>query len=259
MVLTGEHRNNWQKKTCHSVTLSTTNVTWTALGSNSGLRGDRPYIKLGKQRSVSQHVQLIHQYQYTISGTASFYKNEYGLKNQGSLYGPCTAFQALRSSGSQNGGRKDSHTVTARHAPPTSARLLLLSYTTTITTTTTTSTTTTTTTTINNNNNNNNVLVTNLLHTYNGNRVSFPEVKRPGCGVNYPPHLASRLKKEYSYGSTLHLDLRGLLLGETYLLLLLLLLLSSSSPLCRVFILIFLRQTMSLGNTVLQLICCYYS
>ena len=34
---------------------------------------------------------------------------------------------------------------------------------------------------------------------------------------------------------------------------------SSSSPLCRVFILIFLRQTMSLENTVLQLFCCYYS
>ena len=48
-----------------------------------------------------------------------------------------------------------------------------------------------------------------------------------------------------------------------YLLLLLLLSSSSSSsssyPLCRVFILIFLRQTMSLGNTVLQLFCCYYS
>ena len=34
---------------------------------------------------------------------------------------------------------------------------------------------------------------------------------------------------------------------------------SSSSPLCRVFILIFLRQSMSLGNTVLQLFWCYYS
>ena len=46
------------------------------------------------------------------------------------------------------------------------------------------------------------------------------------------------------------------------LLSLLLLLLSSSSSsytLCRVFILIFLRQTMSLGNTVLQLFCCYSS
>ena len=32
-----------------------------------------------------------------------------------------------------------------------------------------------------------------------------------------------------------------------------------SSSLCRVFILIFLRQTMSLGNRVLQLFCCYYS
>ena len=42
-------------------------------------------------------------------------------------------------------------------------------------------------------------------------------------------------------------------------LLLLLLSSSSSSPLCRVFILIFLRQTTSLGNTVLQLFCCYYS
>jgi len=45
------------------------------------------------------------------------------------------------------------------------------------------------------------------------------------------------------------------------LLLLLLLLLfssSSSSPLRRVFILTFLRQTVSLGNAVLQLFCCYY-
>ena len=34
---------------------------------------------------------------------------------------------------------------------------------------------------------------------------------------------------------------------------------SSSSPLCRVFILIFLKQTISLGNTVLQLFCCHSS
>ena len=34
---------------------------------------------------------------------------------------------------------------------------------------------------------------------------------------------------------------------------------SSSSPLCRVFTLIFLRKSTSLGNTVLQLFCCYYS
>ena len=40
--------------------------------------------------------------------------------------------------------------------------------------------------------------------------------------------------------------------------LLLLLLLLSSSPLCIVFILTFLRQTMLLGNTVLQLFCYYY-
>ena len=39
----------------------------------------------------------------------------------------------------------------------------------------------------------------------------------------------------------------------------LLLLLSSVSPLCRVSTLIFLRQSMSLGNTVLQLFWCNYS
>jgi hypothetical protein len=47
----------------------------------------------------------------------------------------------------------------------------------------------------------------------------------------------------------------------TFLLLLLLLLLSSSSsslsPLCRVFIHVFPRQTVSLGNTLLQLFCRY--
>ena len=31
---------------------------------------------------------------------------------------------------------------------------------------------------------------------------SLPGVKRPGRGVDHPPHLAPRLKKEYSYTST---------------------------------------------------------
>ena len=31
---------------------------------------------------------------------------------------------------------------------------------------------------------------------------SFRVVKRPGCGVDHPPHLAPRLKKEYSYTFT---------------------------------------------------------
>jgi hypothetical protein len=31
---------------------------------------------------------------------------------------------------------------------------------------------------------------------YSGYRVSFQEVKRPGSGVDHPPHLAPRLKKE---------------------------------------------------------------
>jgi hypothetical protein len=39
----------------------------------------------------------------------------------------------------------------------------------------------------------------------------YPVVKLPGRGVDHPPHLAPRLKKEYSYTSTLPLSLRGLL------------------------------------------------
>jgi hypothetical protein len=41
--------------------------------------------------------------------------------------------------------------------------------------------------------------------------ASYPGVRRPGRGVDHPPHLAPRLKKEYSYTSTLPLGLRGLL------------------------------------------------
>jgi hypothetical protein len=49
---------------------------------------------------------------------------------------------------------------------------------------------------------------------------SFPGVKRPGRGVDHQPHLASRLKKEYSYTSTCtpRLGLRGLFWFEIYLL-----------------------------------------
>jgi hypothetical protein len=52
---------------------------------------------------------------------------------------------------------------------------------------------------------------------WNGYRVSFPGVKRPGRGVDNPPHLAPRLKKEYSYTSNPNLSLHGLLQGELYL------------------------------------------
>ena len=44
----------------------------------------------------------------------------------------------------------------------------------------------------------------------------IPGVKQPGRGVNHPPHLAPRLKKEYSYTSTRPLGLCGLLQGESY-------------------------------------------
>jgi hypothetical protein len=39
---------------------------------------------------------------------------------------------------------------------------------------------------------------------------SFPGVKRPWRGVDRPPHLAPRLKKEWSYTSTAPLGLRDL-------------------------------------------------
>jgi hypothetical protein len=44
----------------------------------------------------------------------------------------------------------------------------------------------------------------------------FPAVKRPGHGVDNPPHLAPKLKKEYSYTSTPPLGLHGLFYGEFY-------------------------------------------
>ena len=40
--------------------------------------------------------------------------------------------------------------------------------------------------------------------------VSFPGVKRSVCGIDYPPHLAQRLKKEQRYISTPPLGLHGL-------------------------------------------------
>jgi hypothetical protein len=46
---------------------------------------------------------------------------------------------------------------------------------------------------------------------YNGCLVSFPEIKRLGCGVDHQLHLVPRLKKEYSYTSTPPLDLHVLL------------------------------------------------
>jgi len=43
---------------------------------------------------------------------------------------------------------------------------------------------------------------------------SHPVVKRPGRGVDHPPHLVPWLKKEYNYTSTPLLGLRGLFKGE---------------------------------------------
>jgi hypothetical protein len=49
---------------------------------------------------------------------------------------------------------------------------------------------------------------------YSGPRVPFAGVKRPRRGIDHPPHLALRLKKEYSYTSTPFLDLYVLWYGE---------------------------------------------
>jgi len=46
---------------------------------------------------------------------------------------------------------------------------------------------------------------------------SFPGVKRPGRGVDHPPHLEQRLKKEWSYTSTPPLGRRGLFRDYLYL------------------------------------------
>jgi hypothetical protein len=46
---------------------------------------------------------------------------------------------------------------------------------------------------------------------------SFPGVKRPGRGVDHPPHLALRLRTEYSYTSTPLLGLRDLFYGTVYI------------------------------------------
>jgi hypothetical protein len=40
MILTGETQSA-RKNTCSSATLSTTNLTWTDLASNPGIRGER--------------------------------------------------------------------------------------------------------------------------------------------------------------------------------------------------------------------------
>jgi hypothetical protein len=46
---------------------------------------------------------------------------------------------------------------------------------------------------------------------------SFSGVNRSGLVVDHPPHLARKLKKEYSYTSTPPMGLRGLFYGEIYI------------------------------------------
>jgi len=50
--------------------------------------------------------------------------------------------------------------------------------------------------------------------SYRMNTGYFPGVKRPGHGVDHPPHIAPRLKNWYSHTSTLPLGFHGLFSGE---------------------------------------------
>ena len=47
--------------------------------------------------------------------------------------------------------------------------------------------------------------------SYTMGTLSFRAVKRPGCGVDHPPHPEPRLKKYWSNNSPPPLGLRGLL------------------------------------------------
>jgi len=45
---------------------------------------------------------------------------------------------------------------------------------------------------------------------------SFPEVQRPGRGVDHPPPSSTEIKTDYSYTSTPPLAFRGLFYRELY-------------------------------------------
>jgi len=51
---------------------------------------------------------------------------------------------------------------------------------------------------------------------YNAHRFSFLGIKRPGRGINHPPYLAPRLKKEYNYTATSPLGHYDMFKGELH-------------------------------------------
>jgi hypothetical protein len=53
---------------------------------------------------------------------------------------------------------------------------------------------------------------------YNEYRVSFPEIKRKERGVDRPPNLTSRFKKEWKYTTTPPLGVYGQFCGKLYFL-----------------------------------------
>jgi hypothetical protein len=83
MKMTGQNRSTGGK-TCHSVTLSTTNPTWTDPGSNPGIRGERPATnRLSHGTALKPHI-IIHTIKivshmnlYTYSHIQSTYTDTY--------------------------------------------------------------------------------------------------------------------------------------------------------------------------------------
>ena len=71
MVLRGRNPKHWEKKTCTSSTLSTTNLTRTRLGLNPTLRGDRSATNRLRHGTVCIHPNLHYtKYRYSDDNCA---------------------------------------------------------------------------------------------------------------------------------------------------------------------------------------------
>jgi hypothetical protein len=62
MILKGENRSGTGTKTCPSTTFSTTNLTWTDVGLNPGLRGERSGTDLLSHQYVVTNMATLRNY-----------------------------------------------------------------------------------------------------------------------------------------------------------------------------------------------------
>jgi hypothetical protein len=63
MILTAGKRGT-RRETCHSATLSTTDLTWSDLGSNTGLHGERLMTKRLSHTSLQLMTKIHHNLQF---------------------------------------------------------------------------------------------------------------------------------------------------------------------------------------------------